>query len=246
VRKIYRHFIQNLNLLGLQDQTRSNLAQAIVDGRFSDVCIFNKAEEEVLAHMKQNLYPNFIKSELYLSVANGEDCSLSSTTHELSGSGETKVAEDGDETSIASFTESGRDCFSNASCSTASYLHQLSLASGAIDPLTGESINLSSQGGEERLSSPKVPSPPLSTSASVQQALLPNTLQTVHEDSELNMGPQGGAHGSKIKLTKGALLATQLTRATVLPGISKPRKGETAAGYETSACYVFFCSNQIV
>jgi hypothetical protein len=223
VRKIYRHFIQNQNLLGLHDQTRSDLAQAIVDGRFGEIFIFNRAEEEVLAHMQQNLYPNFLKSEIYLCAANGEEYSVSSAP-DLSNLGVAKNGDEGEESS-ASLTESG-ELISRAS---AHHPHHVFSASGAIDPISGESIRIA-HGSSGELS-PKIPSPPLSTSASVQQVLLPNQLQTVHEESELSMGHQPGTHGSKLKLTKGALIATQLSRAAVLSGVSpKPRKGETVSG----------------
>lgn len=178
------------NLIGLTDSTRSELAQAIVDGRFTEIEIFYTAENEVLTHMKENLYPNFLKSEIYLSACNAEDSSSGS------GSGIERRQSEGDE-SIASVDEE-HDHHMNKL--THSHEQQGILN---IDPLTGDPISNIS----------------LASFENVQQIVLPTTnqLQTVHEDKELSTAAASAAsqpgHSSKSKkhfgLTKEALLATE-------------------------------------
>lgn len=193
--------------MGLKEDTRSDLTQAIVDGRFNEIHIFDKPEAEVLAHMKDNLFPNFLKSEIYLCAANGEEYSSSS----LSASGADGGGGGGSGSSEKASLEAGESSGSKT---------QQSINVGAIiDPITGESIPFTGE-----LS----PSPPLSSSASVQQALLPNQLQTVHEDKELSTSSEMQTSSSKFKLTREALLATQSSRAVVASAASKIRKSETA------------------
>ncbi|ODN01869.1 Axin-1, partial [Orchesella cincta] len=189
VRSIHRHFFQNTVLLGISDKTRSDLAQAIIEGKFSEVSLFDKAEEEVQTHMQDNLYPNFLKSEIYLCAVNGED-DTSNLQEQLEFP-----------TEVSGRKSSSGDATSGE-------------WGGTGDEKGSLSVDVDHKSGEGQ--SPKIPSPPLSTAASVQ-LLLPNQLQTVHEDKELSVNPQSAAsqHAAKLKLTKEALQMTQMSRASV-------------------------------
>lgn len=206
VRSIHRHFFQTTTLLGISDGTRSDLAHAIIkEGRVNEVGLFDKAEAEVQTHMQNNLYPNFLKSEIYLRAVNGEE--ETSNLQEqlelpLTEASSVRKVPVGDSSSIGGVEESK------------------SLTSALEVDVDQKSYNNS--GGQ----SPKIPSPPLSTAPSV---LLANQLQTVHEDKELSVNAQH-SRSSKLKLglTKEALQMTQMARATVLAapasGASKIRR----------------------
>lgn len=79
-------------MIGLSEKTKEDLAEAILEERFSEIEIFHRAENEVLSHMRENLYPNFLKSEIYLSACNGEEVASSS-----SGSGRERRQSEGEE-----------------------------------------------------------------------------------------------------------------------------------------------------
>lgn len=156
--------------------------------------------------MQVNLYPNFLKSEIYLCAVNGEDESASNLQEQLElppneGPPSARKSSSGDNSAEAGTAGGSGDD------------QQAKPGSSLAVPLVIDTEQKSE--GQ----SPKIPSPPLSTAASV---LLPNQLQTVHEDKELTVNPQTAAahqHAAKLKLslTKEALHMTQLARASV-PG----------------------------
>lgn len=218
VRSIHRHFFQHNVLLGISETTRSDLAQAIIDGKFHEVGLFDKAEEEVQTHMQENLYPNFLKSEIYLCAVNGEDEVSTNLQEQLEQSG-------GGESSSLSGRKSsvGEVSSGEGSGNGGGSEEQLSKT-------TALAIDVEQKSGSEG-QSPKIPSPPLSTAPSV---LLPNQLQTVPEDKVLSVNSQAAAnqHNSKVKLalTKEALQFTQRTRASV-PAVGSTNKVRSREGF---------------
>lgn len=186
---MYRVFIPNL--IGLTDETKSEIAQAIVEERFTEIEIFSKAEEEVLAHMKGNLYPNFLKSDIYLSACAGEEIgSIESGSYP-------EIRQSEGEESVVLFEEE----------------HDHGIQTPPSNAAVAEPSFCTSA-----VSTEGVVTLPVSSAECVQQITLPNQLQTVHEDKELNMVAASQSTHSKPRkhfgLTKEALLATEFQRAT--------------------------------
>lgn len=69
VRTIYHHFIKTSVLLGISSQISSQITQSIItEGKLNQVTVFDQASKQVRSHMEENLYPNFLQSEIYLSA----------------------------------------------------------------------------------------------------------------------------------------------------------------------------------
>jgi len=215
IRSIYRHFIQNTTLLGVQETSRAQLTHAIIDSKILNANVFDKAENEVQAHMRDHLYPNFLKSDIYLSAANEEygNHSSSSTTAGQS-SGALKSSSSAKDCSVATDEETPPEFQQKASSGSSYHEPKNSYQKDSL------------------LSNVETfPASYSQTSAAVSnvQSLLPNHLQTVlEEDSEPSMVQQssGSTHGAKIKLTREALLATQSHRAAASAAPWKVRKGD--------------------
>lgn len=158
-----------------------------------------------------------MKSDIYLSACHGEDnCSTSG-----SGSGRERRQSDESVTSVGD----------EESAEYPRLTHSPPQGATAFDPeeLIGESIESCSRGLQSSNLS-------LSKLESVQQILLSNQLQTVHEDKELSTATSSASQASHSKskkhfgLTKESLLATEFHRATEF---QKGRKGETGPRYSS-------------
>lgn len=195
VRTIHRHFFQNITLHGISDGTRSDLAQAIVrEGRYDEVDLFDKAEAEVQIHMQDNLYPNFLKSEIYLCAVNGEEES-SNFLQQL-------------ECRLPDSSPTGRKSSVGDSSSLGGGEELRPSLTAALEVDVEHKSHTNSGGGQ----SPQIPSPPLSVAPSV---LLSSGLQTLPEDKELSVSFQQPGCSKKLAfgLTRKALQKTSEIRS---------------------------------
>lgn len=199
-------------LLGTSDTTRSEVTQAIKnEGRFNEVGLFDKAETEVRTHMRNNLYPNFLKSEIYLCAVTGEDEPSLNLREQL-------------EMHLAEASPTGRMSSTGETSSSGTQEEKPNLTTALVVDVDQKSNTTS--GGQ----SPKIPSPPLSTAPSV---LLPNQLQTVHEDAELSVNSQQSRNSKlKLGLTKQALHMTEKIRSSVpVPPAGRSTKIRSREGF---------------
>lgn len=210
IRKIYRVFIPNL--VGLTDTTRTDLAQAIVDGRFTEIAIFQTAENEVLRHMKEHLYPNFLKSEIYLSACNAEDSVVVSSN---GSSGRDRRQSEGEDSKVEEQEEDGAHS-SHLSLGLGQTPSQSQGAAGVADTFLEED-------GKHFRSKENESEADIDSTAS-RALVASNQLQTVHEDTELNMNTASNSTALSMTtrnksskkhfgLTKEALEATADQRA---------------------------------
>lgn len=168
--------------------------------------IYDQMQNDVVLIIQETLYPNFLRSDIYIQHVQNMQCGLGSSNRST-------CSDRGGNSGSGGFNDASHNT------ATANQLQSSQYSGGSSSSLAG---------GPSQLSGASCGSGTTSTSSSsgtcsAQEFLRRSeTLPTLHEDSELicddsNIGSRTPIGAAPLKLTRDLLLATQNRRLEVRP-----------------------------